>query len=168
MPDASASAATLHGVVLRICTGWAILGGAVLLAVVAINVVSVAAAAVGIGLPGDFELTEIGVAVAAFAFLPYCQIAEKNVTADIFTMRASPFWLSLFALAGALVALGFGAVLLWRMSYGMLDQRSYETSTAILQIPLWWGYAACLASLALLVVAAAASAIEAARGMAGK
>ena len=36
----------------------------------------------------------------------------------------------------------------------MIDQKIYSYTTAILQIPMWWGYAAALLSLALLVVAA--------------
>jgi TRAP-type C4-dicarboxylate transport system permease small subunit len=139
-----------------------VLGGVVLLAVVMVNVASVVGAAVdNRSLPGDFELTEMGVAVAVFAFLPWCQIAGLNVTADIFTARASRFWLAVFSLLGALVALCFGALLLWRMYYGMVDQRTYDTTTAILQIPLWWGYGLCLLSLALLVVASFASLVDA-------
>ncbi len=162
MNAAQDSGTRLHGLVLRVCTAWAVLGGVVLLAVMAINVASVVGVAtINKAWPGDFELTEIGVAIAAFSFLPYCQIAGLNVTADIFTARASRFWLSLFSLLGALVALGFGALMLWRMYYGMLDQRTYDSTTAILQIPLWWGYAGCLASLALLVVASFASVVDA-------
>lgn len=162
MDDHRQSGTRLHSLVLRISTAWAIVGGMVLLAVVTINVVSVVGAAVfNTALPGDFELTEIGVAVAAFAFLPYCQIAGLNVTADIFTAGASRFWLAAFSLLGALVALGFGTLMLWRMYYGMLDQRTYDSTTAILQIPLWWGYGACLLSLALLVLASSASVVEA-------
>ncbi|WP_223475202.1 TRAP transporter small permease [Oricola indica] len=160
------SGTRLHSLVLRLSTGWAILGGFVLLAVVVFNVASVVAAAVmNKSLPGDFEITELGVAIAAFAFLPYCQIAGLNVTADIFTAAASRFWLAVFSLLGALVALGFGGLLLWRMYYGMLDQRTYETSTAILQIPLWWAYGACLLSLALLVLASFASVVNSLNAM---
>ena len=148
----------LHGLVLRICTVWALLGGAVLLAVIGINVVSVVGAAtINKALPGDFELTEMGVAIAAFAFLPYCQIAGLNVTADIFTARASRLWLAVFALLASLVALAFSALMLWRMYLGMLDQKAYDYTTAILQVPQWWGYAAALVSLALWVVASFAS-----------
>jgi TRAP-type C4-dicarboxylate transport system permease small subunit len=161
MSSAAKSGTRLHGLVLRMSTLWAVLGGFVLLAVIVVNVASVVGAAVlGKGVPGDFELTELGVAIAAFSFLPYCQIAGLNVSADIFTAGASRFWLALFSLLGALVALGFGALLLWRMYYGMLDQRTYDSTTAILQIPLWWGYAACLLSLALLVLASFASLVN--------
>lgn len=140
------------------------LGGAVLVAVVAVNVASIIGFATGLGgVPGDFEMTEIGCAIAAFAFLPYCQAAGLNVTADIFTARAGPRWLALFRLLAAVVAVLFAALLLWRMSLGMLDQRQYDYTTAILQIPIWWGYAACLVSLALLVFAALATVVDALR-----
>ncbi|MDF0595746.1 TRAP transporter small permease [Psychromarinibacter halotolerans] len=167
MADAYASGTRLHGLVLRITTGWAILGGLVLMAVVAVNVASVVGAAVfNAAVPGDFELTEVGVAVAAFSFLPYCQIAGLNVSADIFTARASKFWLSLFSLLGALVALGFGAILLWRMYYGMLDKQTYGETTAILSIPTWYGYLLVLPSLALLVLASVASVVDSVSNMA--
>ena len=167
MREAASSGTRLHGLVLRVCTGWAVLGGIVLVAVVAVNVASVLGAALfGTAILGDFELTEVGVALAVFAFLPYCQIAGLNVTADIFTAGASRFWLSLFSLLGAAIALSFGTFLLWRMYYGMVDQRLYEATTTILQLPLWWGYAGCLLSLALLVVASFASLVDAAHGLA--
>jgi len=167
MDEATSSGTRLHGRVLRLCTGWAILGGIVLLAVILLNVASILGAALfGRAILGDFELTEVGVALAVFAFLPYCQIAGLNVTADIFTARASRLWLALFSLLGAAIALAFGAFMLWRMYFGMLDQRLYEAVTTILQIPLWWGYAGCLVSLALLVLASLASLVDAVHGMA--
>jgi TRAP-type C4-dicarboxylate transport system permease small subunit len=165
--EAQPSGTRLHGLVLRLCTGWAILGGVGLLAVVLLNVASVLGAAfLGGAIRGDFELTEVGVALAVFAFLPYCQIAGLNVTADIFTASASRLWLSLFSLLGAAIALAFGAFMLWRMYYGMVDQKLYEATTTILQLPLWWGYAGCLMSLALLVLASFASLVDALHGLA--
>lgn len=152
----------------RLVRAWALLGGALLLLVVLMNVASVVGGVVWKPFPGDFELTEIGVAIAAFAFLPYCQIADLNVTADIFTARASRFWLSVFSLLGALIALGFGLLLTWRMYAGMIDQKTYDATTATLQIPLWLAYAGCLVSLVLLVVASAASLIEAVHAMSRK
>ncbi len=161
MAAAKHSGTRLHGLVLHISTAWAILGGLVLVAVALMNFASVVSFAVlNKSFNGDFELTEIGVAIAAFAFLPYCQIANLNVTADIFTARASRFWLSIFSLMGSTIALCFGAILLWRMYAGMIDMKTYDSTTATLQIPLWWGFAGCLLSLALLVVASFASVVE--------
>ena len=144
-------------------TLWAILGGAVLLAVVLMNVGSVVGMAFGSPFPGDFEMTEGGIAIAAFAFLPYCQLTDANVTADIFTAGASDRTVAVMKLIAAVVALLFGAVLLWRMWLGMLDQQAYNYTTAILQFPLWLGYVPALVSLALLVVAAALTLIESGR-----
>jgi TRAP-type C4-dicarboxylate transport system permease small subunit len=148
------------GVAARIITIWAILGGIVLLAVVAMNVISVVGAVFGKPFPGDFEMTEVGVAVAAFAFLPYCQLTDANVTADIFTAHARPRTIALFKLLASLVALLFAAMLLWRMYEGMGNQREYGYTTAILQFPSWTAYIPILISLALLVVAAFVTLIE--------
>lgn len=142
----------------RICDYWALAGGLVLVGVVLINVFTVVGAAFfGKGFPGDFELTEMGVAIAAFSFLPYAQIGGHNVTADIFTARASATVLSVFALLAAAVALVFAGLMTWRNYAGMLDQREYEYITAILQIPVWWAYATFVISLALLFLAALAT-----------
>ena len=158
MDDVDENGTRLHGLVLRVCTWWAILGGLVLLAVVGVNVASIIRAAVfGKTVPGDFELTELGVAIAAFSFLPYCQIAGLNVSADIFTARASQFWLSLLSLLSALIAFGFGGLLLWRMYLGMLDKQTYNEITHVLSVPTWYGFLGTLPSLALLAVAAAAT-----------
>jgi TRAP-type C4-dicarboxylate transport system permease small subunit len=139
---------------------WAIAGGVLLLAVVLVNVLSVVGRIFGMPFPGDFELTEMGVAVAAFAFLPYCQLTDANVTADIFTAKAPERWVSIFRLAAALVALLFALLLAWRMYYGAVDQRTYGYTTAILQIPIWWAFVPILFSLVLLAAASLITLIE--------
>jgi TRAP-type C4-dicarboxylate transport system permease small subunit len=144
---------------------WALAGGVVVLAVVALNLVEVLSVATrpltGWRFTGAVELTEMGVAVAGFAFLPLCQIGGANVAADMFTARAGRRMLSLLRLAAAAVALGFAALMLWRMGLGAADQRAYGTATAILAVPLWWAWAAILPSLALWVAAALVTLAEA-------
>ena len=64
------------GLLLRLIKAWALLGGFLLLAVVLMTTYSAAAGfLISRPFPGDFELTQMGVAVAAFAFLPYCQLS---------------------------------------------------------------------------------------------
>ncbi len=143
--------AVLH----RLATLWAVLGGLVLLALVLVNVASVVGAALfATPLPGDVELTEMGVAVAAFSFLPYCQLVGAHVVADVFTAGLGPRAKARLAVLGDAIALLFALVLLWRMSLGMLDQRAYGYTTAILGIPVWWAFVPVLASLLLLALAA--------------
>lgn len=139
---------------------WALLGGVVLAAVVAVNVLSVAGGVFGTPFPGDFEMTEVGVAVAAFAFLPYCQLYGANVTADIFTAGLSERAIEALSALASLVALGFAVLLFCRMYLGMIDQKVYGYTTAILQFPHWAAFIPILASLALLALAAAITLVE--------
>lgn len=148
----------------RAIMAWALLGGCLLLAVVTMNTVSVISAVFWKPLPGDFEMTEMGIAVAAFSFLPWCQMTGANVSADIFTARAGPRLLAVFEVLAALVAFGFALVLLRQMSLGMVDQRMYGYTTAILQTPVWWAFVPILISLVLLAVAALMSLAGALRG----
>ncbi len=149
-------------VVEALVTHWALAGGLVLLAIVAMTVYSVVAGALfDAPFPGDFELVEMGVALAVFAFLPYCQLMGAHVTADIFTMKASRATVALFALTAAVIALAFSLVLLWRMGAGLVDYYIYRETTAILQIPHWIAFVPILVSLALLALAALTSLVEA-------
>ncbi|MGR3570487.1 TRAP transporter small permease [Brevirhabdus sp.] len=157
MQDGRGGAPGLLG---RLITLWALLGGVVLLLVVAMNVASVLGMIVWKPFPGDFEMTQVGVAVAVFAFLPYCQLTDANVTADIFTARASPRARALLRGLASLIAMGFAALLLWRMYAGMLDQRAYDYTTAIVQFPIWLAFLPILVSLALLVAAAALTFVQ--------
>jgi len=158
----------LIGLVSRIITWWALAGGIVLLLVVLMHTWSVIGNNFGTPFPGDFEMTEIGIAIAAFAFLPYCQLTGTNVTADIFTSGMSTRWVAILTLIGSVVAFLFSLLLLWRMYAGMLDQKNYGYETAVLQFPNWIGWIPVLVSLALLAVASFVTVIrhsqEAARG----
>jgi TRAP-type C4-dicarboxylate transport system permease small subunit len=99
--------------------------------------------------------------VAVFAFLPYCQITGANVTADIFTAAAPARTVAVLRLAASIIAFGFSALLVWRMSAGMLDQRQYGYTTAILQFPHWIAFIPILGSLVLLAIAATITAADA-------
>jgi len=88
-----------------------------------------------------------------FMFLPYCQLTGANVTADIFTARAGPRTVALLEVVSALIALGFSALLLWRMYLGMLDYREYVETTTILHVPIWYAYVPALMSLVLMALA---------------
>ena len=137
----------------RLIEWWALAGGVELLGVAVMTTWSAASGwLLGRFMPGDFELTEIFVAIAVFAFLPYCQQTDANVTADLFTAGAGPRAVAGFRLFGALLALAVALLLAWRTWAGLLDYRQYVETTAILKVPIWWVYVPALASLALLVI----------------
>lgn len=109
---------------------------------------------------GDFEIVQFGVAIAAFSFLPLCQLTRANVVVDLFTVRASPGVRRTMDLLGTLVAAVFAVILLWRMSIGMHDYYVHQEFTAIIGIPLWLAFPFMLFSLFLLLIAALLAAAE--------
>ena len=146
--------AGLTGLARDLIVGWALVGGLLVVAVVLINVYSIAAGALfNKPFAGDFELTQMGIGVAVFCFLPYCQLVGANVSADIFTSHAGPRTLALLSILAGLIAILFSALLIWRMSAGLSDYIEYPEITGVLSIPLWWAFLPALVSLALLLVA---------------
>lgn len=132
----------------RLAMASALLGGAVLCALIVMTCLSVtgrALAFAGLGpVPGDFELVEAGIAFCIFAFLPVCQVQAGHATVDLFTARLGrrplrallALWESLFAAAMALI--------LWRLAEGARGKFGNGETSMFLQFPVWWAYAACL------------------------
>ena len=154
--------------VLSLSRAWAILGGLVLVAMLLMTVLSVLMrATLGFPIPGDYELIEIGTALAAFAFLPYCHQAGGNVLVDVFTNRMPERGKrGLGALSSLALAL-IGLVLLWQMAAGGYDFYRHHEVTTNLGLPLWWAFPWILISLALLALVAlvrSAEDLEAALG----
>ena len=142
----------LHGA----ATGVALLGGAILFLLTLLTVVSVVGRAVfSAPIPGDFELVEVGMAVAIFAFLPYCQIVRGNVIVDLFTTRASPGAKALLDGLVNLLYTSIAALLTWRVALGGLEIRSYGETTMVLRVPVWWGYVPAVMSLGFLTLVCA-------------
>lgn len=159
-------AGPLDGLARRLIEAWAIFGGFVLVAIVLMQTASVVTGIFGAPLPGDFEMTEVWIAVAAFAFLPYCQLTGANVTADIFTSGAGPKFISAMNLLTSLLALAFALVLAWRSWHGMLEQFAYDSQTAILGFQIGYAFVPIVISLLLLAVASLVTLAEALRGAA--
>jgi TRAP-type C4-dicarboxylate transport system permease small subunit len=138
---------------LALSRAWAVLGGIVLLGVMLMTVASVLMRAIlGSPITGDFELVEMGTAIAAFAFLPYCHQAGGNVVVDVFTTRAPERVKSALAALSSLVLLAIALILVWRMAEGGHDFYRYQEVTTNLGIPRWWAFPPILISLALLAL----------------
>lgn len=112
---------------------------------------------------GDFELIEVGTAVAVFAFLPYTQMTYGNVTVDIFVDMARPRVKAAFTLLGNTLFLVASAVLTWRLWFGLEDKLAYNESTMILGLPIWYGYVPGLIFLGLLTLVCLYTVVDAAR-----
>ncbi len=140
-------------------------GGALLVGMALVTVVSVLGRRlVGLGLgpiPGDFELVELGCAIAVFAFLPLAQLKRSHVTVDVFLTRLPPRLFVLLGLLGDLLMTLASAVILWRFWLGFGEKFPYFSeplrqslsmgpkpffpeTTYELEIPIWIPYGLAL------------------------
>lgn len=140
----------------RLAFAAAMTGGAVLIAVMIMTVISITGRGfvfAGLGpIPGDFELVESGTAFAVFAFLSWCQVRRGHVTVDMFLGKAGPRVNAAIDMISNAVLTVVAAIILWRLFAGMLDKRSYSETTFILQYPVWWSYLASCAGAAIFTV----------------
>jgi TRAP-type C4-dicarboxylate transport system permease small subunit len=154
--------AKLAGAARQVIRGWALLGGLILVGLV---LMTAAGALSNLffnrPFPGDYELVKHGVAIAAFAFLPYAQLTHANVTVGLFTEGAGPRFKSAAALLASLIAILVAGVLFRQMWLGMLDYIEYREAMMALPIQLWTAFPPALVSLALLMVAGVITAAEA-------
>jgi TRAP-type C4-dicarboxylate transport system permease small subunit len=101
--------------------------------------------ATGIGpIRGDFELVESSMAFVIFGFLVWCQVTSGHATVDIFTdkLRARSK-----RVLQALIEIALAATLVLvaiKLHEGMNLQHRRNSTTFVLQFPLWWSYAAAL------------------------
>ena len=101
---------------------------------------------------GDYELVEMGTAIAVFLFLPYCHLRGGHVTVDLLVMHAPPMIQRLLAVVAETLFLVVAGLMTWRLYHGLLDKRRYMETSMLLDIPLWWGYVGGLVGFALLTL----------------
>lgn len=151
----------------------ALVGGVVLLALVVLNTVSIIGRAfvpldIGIRpIRGIYDMTEIGMAVAIFAFMPWAQLKEAHARVDLFQPIIPSKLDQLLDLAFNIAMAAVAYLIAWRLYLGMLDKQSYGETTLIAQIPVWWGFAGGLVGAAGFAIVAVFCVIRAARRLAG-
>lgn len=116
-----------------------------LLLVGLVSVMSITGRALsGLGLGpvnGDFELVEMGTAMAVFCFMPWAHLKRSHAVVDLFWHAYPSALQRVLTLASDVLMLLSWLVLVWRMGVAMLDYRANEEVSFILQVPVWWGYA---------------------------
>ena len=131
----------------RICAAVAMLGGVVLVGIVAVSSASVIGrslpplfAALGLpspvkGIPGDVEIVQLGCAVSVFFYLPLCQLKRGNVLVGVFTKNLRPRWRAMFDFAANLLFLVLTAMLAVQLGHGTADKFRDQDTTMVLRIP---------------------------------
>ncbi|MBA4721153.1 TRAP transporter small permease [Alloalcanivorax xenomutans] len=133
----------------------AVLGGAVVLSVIAMSLVSLLGRKLwSAPIPGDIEILEMAIAVAVASFMPLCELRDNHIRVDLIAgllpAGVNRVLLSLSHLLLALVA----ALLIWRTGLLTLDSHEYGSTSTMLAVPLWIPQMLMLPGLALLCACA--------------
>ena len=145
--------ATPKGGLARAAELLTLLGGVVLVAVALLVVLSVAGRYVfGRPIEGDYELVEMGMAVAIFLCFPHTHASGSNLVAEFFSSGLSDRKkLALDILADAVFAV-VAATFTWRLAIGLTRKFTQHDTTMLLQIPVWIAYGFAVASMAMLTL----------------
>ena len=160
VPSPELRASRLGALLLRICQAFALCGGALLVTLIGMSIVSIVGRKLfATPVPGDLEVMQMGTAMAGAALLPYCELRNRHIRVDFFTAKLSPgIKLRLDGIAHLLLFC-VAVLIAWRTTVGALSvQESGETSQ-MLGWPSWIPIAAMVPSFALLAVTAAYHAV---------
>lgn len=163
----------LYRLVDLVARALAFAGGAVLIGLIVLTCISIAGRALlplnlGIGpIRGIYDYTELGMAMAVFAFLPIAQLREAHARVDLLEAALPKLMNRLLDLLFNLGMLGVACVGTWRLYLGMQDKLRFGETTVIAQIPVWQGYAAGLVGAAGFALVAGFCVIRSLRRLAG-
>jgi len=152
-PAQAAAESPLARVLVIACQALAFAGGAILALLTLMVMVSVVGRTLDRPIQGDFELVQIGAAVALAFFLPYCQLKRAHIIVDFFTARASARAQALLDAFGALLLAVATGIVAWRTWAGALAIKATNETTMITGVPLWYGYALMAPAFALTAAA---------------
>lgn len=103
----------------------------------------------GATLVGDYELTAVVAGAAVALFMPWAQVRRENIIVDFFTQGLSDTANRRLDRIGMVLLSLMMAVLAWRTAIGGLEAREAQTTSMMLGIPEWMGYATMVPPLAL-------------------
>ena len=133
-----------------LCRAFGMVGAAVALATGGLTLVSVIMRSVwSQPIPGDVEMTQMGIAFAISMCLPYCQLQRGNIMVDFFTQSSSEGTRKRLDAIGQLSLVLLYGLLAWRTSVGAVSVREAGETTMIISLPMWWAYACLAPGLAL-------------------
>ena len=148
----------------RLAEGTALLGGAVIVAMILMTVASILGrilAPFGLArVPGDIELVEAGIVIAVFCFLPLGQYRAGHATVDIFTAPLGPRVARGLVAIWEIVFVAALVLIVWRLYVGMTGMRANGSITMFLQFPVWWVYWLCLVPAGISVIVGLWSAFD--------
>jgi TRAP-type C4-dicarboxylate transport system permease small subunit len=152
-----------HGAV-RIARVLALAGGLLVVGLALLVTTSVVLRWLGgQGVNGDFEMVQMGLALAVFAFLPLCQAHRGNVMVDTFTSRLPSRVQAAVDALWDLVYAAFAGFIAWRLSIGAMEAFTSHTTSMVLGLPIHYAIAGCAGMAAFLALICILTALRRAR-----
>ena len=141
------------GLLERLARRLALAGGLLLVGVMGMTVVSVLGRYLfNAPVPGDYEITELAIGIAVFAFFPYCHSSNANIVVELFTGRMpTRFRAALDAMHSVTFAIVAGLIT-WRLFVGAMHKLNDGETTVFLGIPVHWAYFSSLLGAGLLTM----------------
>ena len=147
---------------------FALIGGAVLLLMVVMTILSVIGRGInayGLGpIPGDFELVEFGSAFVIFWILPWAQISNGHVAVDVLARHFPKSFNRIILVISQVLILVMAVFIARQLTLGFWDKFQYGEMSFILMMPVWWGYLAALPGAYLWVIVAGLTLTQAVLG----
>jgi len=134
----------------RLSNIFALTGGFIMLGVAAVTVASIIGrTTIGQSIEGDYEITEMGLAMAVFLFLPLCYVRKGHVIVDLFTAHCMPSTLrTLDTLSDAVFTIT-AFTFAYRMGLSGLEAKEYLEQSMLLELPTWWTFIVGVISMTL-------------------
>ncbi|MGO2234493.1 TRAP transporter small permease [Marinomonas sp. UCMA 3892] len=134
----------------RISDILAMTGGVIMLMVAAVTVASIIGrTTIGQSIEGDYEITEMGLAMAIFLFLPTCYIRRGHVIVDLFTANCKQSTLLTLEIISDIVFTIVSFTFAYRMSLSGIEAKEYLEQSMLLELPTWWTFIVGVISMTL-------------------
>ena len=156
----------MHLVVKRAASAWAILGGLVILLIVAVTSTNVGAFGIDRlarlfgthfpALPGFEDFVRLAISCAALMFFPYCQSKRGHVFVDLFTKSMPAGVQRALDVLSLVLTIFLALFLAYWMTLGLLETRADHAVSRVLGWPEWPFYLPGIASLILWALVAVA------------
>lgn len=93
---------------------------------------------------GDYEFLVAGLAFCVFAFMGWCQITGGHATVDVFTSNLGDHKRRYLQMVIEVVFAAALVLIAIQLYDGMSSQMRRRSTTFLLQYPVWWNYALAL------------------------
>ncbi|BDX03429.1 MAG: TRAP transporter small permease [Marinomonas sp.] len=134
----------------RLSSLFALTGGFIMLMLAVTTVASIIGrTTIGQSIEGDYEITEMGLAMAVFLFLPECYLRKGHVIVDLFTAHCKPSTLRFLDTFSDVIFTLVAFTFAYRMSLSGFEAKEYLEQSMLLELPTWWTFIVGVVSMTL-------------------